>query len=43
MTQVDHLIEAVVKEISGDGHKGFKNFQKTGAIEYQCGTLEHWK
>lgn len=41
MTQVDHLIEAVAKEIDGDGHMGLKNSQKTGSIEFQCGSFEH--
>jgi hypothetical protein len=39
MTQVDHLIEAVTKEIGGDGHMGLKNSQKTGSIEHQYGSL----
>jgi hypothetical protein len=43
MTQVDHLIEAVAKEIGGDGHMGLKNSQKTGSIEYQCGSFENWE
>jgi hypothetical protein len=43
MTQVDHLIEAVTKGISGDGHMGLKNSQKTGSIEYQCGSFEYWE
>jgi hypothetical protein len=43
MTQVDHLIEAVTKEIGGDGHMGLKNSQETGSIEYQCGSFEHWE
>ena len=43
MTQVDHLIEAVTKEIGGDGHMGLKNSQKTGSIKYQCGSFEHWE
>jgi hypothetical protein len=41
MTQVDHLIEAVAKEIGGDGHLGLKNSQKTGSIEYQCGSFKN--
>jgi hypothetical protein len=43
MTQIDRLIEAVTKEIGGDGHMGLKNSQKTSSIEYQCGSFEHWK
>jgi hypothetical protein len=43
MTQIDHLIEAVAKEIGGDGHMGLKNSQETGSIEYQCGSFEHWE
>jgi len=43
MAQIDHLIEAVAKEISCDGHMGLKNSQKTGSIEYQCGSFEHWE
>jgi len=35
MTQVDHLIEAVAKEIGGDGLMGIKNSQETGSIKYQ--------
>jgi hypothetical protein len=42
MTQVDHLIEAVAKEIGGDGHMDLKNSQKTGSIEYQYASFEHW-
>lgn len=34
MPQIDHLIEAVTKEFSGDGHVGRRNAQKTGFIEY---------
>jgi hypothetical protein len=37
------LIEAVAKEIGGDGHMGLKNSQKTGSIEYQCESFEHWE
>jgi hypothetical protein len=43
MTQVDHLIEAVAKEIGGDGRMGLKNSQKTDSIGYQCGRFEHWE
>jgi hypothetical protein len=43
MTQVDRLIKAVAKEIGSDGHMGLKNSQKTGSIEYQSGSFEHWE
>jgi len=43
MTQIDRLIEAVAKEIAGDRHKGFKNTQVTGIIEYQCGSFQRWE
>jgi hypothetical protein len=43
MTLVDHLIEAVSKEIGDGGHIGLKNSQKTDSIEYQCGSFEYWK
>jgi hypothetical protein len=35
MTQFDHLIEAVVKEIGRVEHMGINNSQKTDPIEYQ--------
>jgi hypothetical protein len=38
---IDHLIEAVAKEIGGDGQKGLKNSLKTDSTEYQYGNFEH--
>jgi hypothetical protein len=41
MTQIDHFIEAVAKEIGGFARMGSKNAMNTDSIEFQCGSFEN--
>ena len=42
LKQVDHLIEAVAKEIGCDGHMGPQKHPEKDSIEYQSESFEHW-